>query len=191
MPKPESLRSVIVTQAIAIVVFVGVPALITALAPVSHITLKKEPQGVSATVQANLLFVVPYSTRTVSPVTEITSRVIQGEKGTAAERRRKQQGKSEPEGQLIFTGPQQKAIANALPSTLERDLARLQDFQKSPTETPLQMTVIAHWLISIVVGGIATAFAALYIVCAILGFGLWLVRKASPGTSEASQGGAV
>ncbi len=187
MPQPVSLRSVLVTQTIAVVFFVGVPALITAIAPVSHITLTKEQQGISATVQANLLFVVPYSTRTVSPVTEITSRVIQGEAGTAAERRRGKQGKSEPEGQLIFIGPQQKAIANALPATLERDLARLQEFQKAPTETPLRMTVIAHWFIIIVVGGIATAFAVLYVVCAILGFGLWLVRKGSPGGSGTSQ----
>lgn len=175
----SKLKDTIITQLIAIVVFVGVPAVITLLAPVTWIKCETQPTGVSATASQCLFFIIPFSTQTVFPAVEVKEDVHHGRHHqTDAERRRREHGaKAEDQGMLIISGPQTEVKVSCSPVSLPEAAAQIRTFLKEPTQTPLRLTVVANWKISVIIGGIATCFTLLYIVGATLGICAWLLRN--------------
>lgn len=171
---PALQQTSIGVQLIAAAFCIGVPALITMIAPIAHLKFEKQAHGVTATTQKFLLMVVPFRTEVISPVTEVTEHVIQGH-------RDKKGNKSEDEGSLEIKGPQATAKISVSPVNLASVNERVQAFLKAPTDQPLQMTVVANWKFSVFVGGLATAFAALYVVAVFVGWVRWVLRTFGPG----------
>ncbi len=177
----KSFKDTIITQLIAVTVFVGVPALITLMAPVTWIKCEKQPTGVSATASQCLFFIIPFSTQTAFPVTDVKEQVHRGRRQqTDAERRRKQTAaKAEDQGTLTISGANTEVNVSCSPVSLPGAAAQVRAFLKSPTPAPLRLTVVANWKISVIVGGIATCFTLLYVVGSILAVALWILR--APG----------
>lgn len=175
----SKLKDTIITQLIAIVVFVGVPAVITLLAPVTWIKCEARSTGVSATASQCLFFIIPFSTQTVFPVIDVKEDVKQGRhQQTDAERRRGQKAaKAEDQGTLTISGPQTEVKVSCSPVSLPAAAGQIRAFLKEPAQSPLRLTVVANWKISVIVGGIATCFTLLYVVGATLAILFWLPRQ--------------
>ena len=168
------------------------PAAVTAIAPVTYITLEKSGDGVKVTSKPCLLMVVPFNTRTLSPVTEISTRVRAARQRNAKERRRDdgKRGTIEGEGHLVFIGPDDTSIeASVSPASIERLEKLSQDFLAAPSDTPLTMFAPANWKFSVIGGVLATGWALLYIVGCSIAIPLWFFKKiAQVGKKVASLG---
>ncbi len=169
-------KSVVVTQLIAICGFIGVPALIMFVAPVTWLTFEKGPAGVTATTRKCMFFVIPFRTEVVTSVTDIGEKLVAARKFNAVERRRGHQGVKVADGTLIISGPTNSVHINVSPSNLAQTAERARTYLKDPRVTPLRMTVVANWTVSVAVGGVATFLAALYVLGATLGVAKWLLE---------------
>src|SRR5262245_51468578 len=102
----------------ALLVFVGFPALVTAIAPVSWVAFERHDGRVSANTRTCLLFVVPYKARTIDPVIGIGDRFIGGTVTRERRTGRDVSTKSEDEGFLIIRGNDQVAEVPVTPFNL-------------------------------------------------------------------------
>lgn len=173
------LKDTLITQLIAVTVFVGVPAVITLMAPVTWIKCEAQPTGVSATASQCLFFIIPFSTQTVFPVVDVKEDVHHGRRQrTDAERRRGQTAaKAEDQGTLTISGLQTEVKVSCSPVSLPAAAAQIRAFLKEPAQSPLRLTVVANWKISVIIGGIATCFTLLYVVGTTLAVLIWPLRK--------------
>ncbi|PTY02909.1 hypothetical protein DB346_07810 [Verrucomicrobia bacterium LW23] len=179
----------LITQAIALLVFLGVPALVTAIAPVSWVNFQRVGDRVSVRASTCLLFVVPYKTVVVDSVIGVSERNVSG---TTSSRRHgesvtRDRTKSEDQGFLVLLPPEPgvPAEVSVSPASLPGVLEQCRAFLKNPAEERLSLFVVANWKFSVIGGGIATFFAALYIVGATCGVALFLFRLVVPRTSAA------
>lgn len=179
-------KSVVITQLIGIFGFVLIPALITWIAPVSRLTFEKAGQGVRATVRQYVFFVVPFRTDIIQPVTKIEDRVRAGRHANADERRRGQRAYQAGDGTLTIVGPTRVAAITVAPTSLPDVAARARAFLERPADQPLQMTVVANWVVSVAVGGVGTGFALLYLIGSLLAIAQWMLKKLGPGSSDAA-----
>lgn len=175
-------------QLLALGVCVGVPALVTAIAPVSWVTLERQEGRVTAVAQTCLLFVVPYKTRTVDPVTGFGDRFVAG---TVTRERRPgpdRETKSEDEGFLVIQGPGQSAEVPVSPVSLGGVLDRANGFLEDPQAAELRLFVVANWKFSVIGGGLISLLTVLYVVGVTVGLLMkfvGLIRWALKGASAA------
>src|SRR5688500_342773 len=101
----------LLTQAFALLVCFGVPALVTAIAPVSWVSFQRSGDGerVVARAQTCLLFVIPFKTVTVDPVTGLGDRTIAGTVKVERRSGTDKRTQSEDQGFLVIRGPDQVA----------------------------------------------------------------------------------
>ena len=153
----------VLTQIFVLVVCIGVPALVTAIAPVSWLKFERNGQQVVAQAKTCLLFIIPYKTRMVESVTAIDSRI---KTGSVTRHRRSgpdKYTKSEDEGFLIIKGANQTAEVSVDPNDLESVTEKVNDFLQDKEEQELKLFVADHWTFSVIVGGIASLLTILYI----------------------------
>ena len=154
----------VVTQLFVLLVFVGVPALVTAIAPVAWVSFERREGDVSATAQVCLLFFVPYQTMHVSPVTRVSDRVHAG--SVRYDRSRKvndREVKAEDSGFLVIHGPDQSAEVPLTPFNLKSVVEQVNTFLQDPQATELKLFVVANWKFSILGGGLASLLTILYV----------------------------
>lgn len=170
---PARLAGFLAQQLFALAVFVGFPALVTAIAPVSWVQFERHDGRVSASARICLLFVVPYRTLTVDPVVGVGDRFVAGT--VTRERRsggRDRETKSEDKGFLVIQGPEHAAEVPVTPFNLRSVLERSEAFLQDPEATELQLFVVANWKFSVIAGGLISLLTVLYV--AALAFGIVL-----------------
>ena len=181
-PASKSLASRVISfllhQLLALAVFVGIPVLVTAIAPVSRVHLERHGERVSATAKTYLLFVVPYKTRQVETLTAVGDRFAEGtvrrERRSGANRDR--YVKSEDEGFLVLESASDKVEVSVSPVDLESTVQRVQDFVDDKQSTTLDLFLVANWKFSILMGGLTSLLTVLYVVVLVGGLLLKLVH---------------
>ena len=159
------------TQVLAILIFVGIPALVTAIAPVSWIKFERQNGQVTATAKTCLLFFVPYKTATVSPVIGIGDRVHAGQVNRHRRPGPDRQVKAEDEGFLAIHGNDTSAEVQVSPASLKAVVDQVDTFLKNDQAPELRLFVVTNWKFSIIGGGLISLLTVLYVVgvtCEIL-----------------------
>lgn len=179
------LGSFVLHQLLALAIFVGFPALVTAIAPVSWIKFERQDGQVSVTARTCLLFFVPYKTVHLDPVTGIGDRFVAGT--TTRERRtgRDRVTKSEDEGFLVIHSSDQSAEISVTPFNIKSVTERAQGFLDDPQATELKMFVVANWKFSVIAGGLISLLTVLYVVILVGGLVGKLLGLLRPGPAAA------
>jgi hypothetical protein len=164
-------------QILIFLMFVGVPALVTAIAPVSWIRLERTGEQVTARVQTCLLFVVPFKNQSVAPVTEVGDELIAGK-----ERRERRPGTdrfttSDDEGILVLQGDATSARVQVSPASLPQVVAKCQAFVDDAAAGELTLFVVANWKFSVIGGGVVSLLAVLYIGAVTSGLVVKFVQR--------------
>lgn len=183
-PAQHSLKSIVITQLIAFVGFVLVPALVTMIAPVSWVKFQRQGDRISVRAETCLLFVVPFRTVSVDPLIAVDERTLTG--SITNERRVGRQDikrRADDEGFLVMKGPEQSAEVQVSPASLKSVLEKANAFLKDPAATDLKMFVVANWKFSVGGGGFVSLLTLLYLVGVTLAIGkgiLTFVRRVGP-----------
>jgi hypothetical protein len=168
--------SFLLHQLAALVLFVGIPALVTAIAPVSWVKFERRDGTVSAKAQTCLLFVVPYKTQAVSPVVGIGDRFVGGSYTRKRRPGRDRVTKSEDEGFLIIQGVEEAAEVSVTPHDLKSVIERSEAFLHDSQAAELKLFVVANWKFSVIGGGLISLLTVLYVVSIVGGGAVKLIR---------------
>lgn len=156
-------------QLFAMLVCVGFPALVTAIAPVSWVDFERHDGRVSAHTRTCLLFVVPYKMRTIDPVIGLGDRFVAGTISHERRDGRDHRTKSEDEGFLIIRGSDQVAEVPVTPFNLSSVIERSEAFLNDPNSSELKLFVVANWKFSVIAGVLISLLTLLYVVGVTLG----------------------
>lgn len=169
------LRSVLVTQAIAIVCFVAVPVVITLMVPFTDLEFRKDGGAPSVGITRYVLVFVPWQERTVRNVREVRADIT-AEKhyaNTSENRRKGRTGAtSYATGQLTIIGDGPERIAQASPELATETETRFRAFAASDQTGPVEVRLYASWRLSWLLGGAVTFLCGFY----LLGCALAIVR---------------
>lgn len=180
-PKHSPGKLTFSNYVIGVVVFIGVPALIMIIAPVTRMTFVKHTDGVSVQVTKCMFFIIPFLTQNIRQIVKIEEHLVKGRKFDARERRLGHKGSTVDDGTIFISGHDGVVVRVSVdPSSMKDAVAKANAFLNQPTPQPLTITVVANWIVSIVVGGIATFFSLLYIIGATLGAAFGIIRLLSP-----------
>jgi hypothetical protein len=181
-----SLKSRIITQMIAVAVFVMVPILITLMAPFTDLTFHHDPaDGATVTVKRYVLMFIPWRTSEITSVRMIRPDINQAFRyGNTAENRRKSRVGtiSHATGQVAVIGDAHEEIVQAAPEIAKDISIQFQQFLRNRTAADKTISVYASWPLSYLLGGALTALAALYVVgscLAIITLAFKWVRRSS------------
>lgn len=156
-------------QLVALAIFIGFPALWTAMAPVSWITYERHDGRVVAHTTTCLLFVIPFNRQTVDPVIGIGEHVLRGELHRQRQPGRDKQTRSEDEGFLEIHGPEQTAEVSVTPFNLKSVQERSVAFLNDPAAQKLTLFVVANWKFSVLGGGLISLLTVLYVLVIVVG----------------------
>ena len=163
--KPKTtLAGLLGTQLLGLLVFVGLPAFVTGIAPVSWVTFERHDDQVTATAKTCLFFFIPYKTVTVNPVTGVGDRFAAGTVTHERREGRDHDAKSEDEGFLVIHGNKQAAQVPVTPFNLKSVLEKSEAFLRDPQGTELRLFVVANWKFSVIVGGLISLLTVLYAI---------------------------
>jgi hypothetical protein len=162
---PTSLKSILVTQLIASVVFVGIPVLLTFMAPLSSLGFQKTEQGMKAEVDRYLLMVIPWKHETLVGVQSVKAEITAEKRyrGTAEERRKGQKGVRLATGQIVIVAGGMETKIQTDPELAKRIEKEFAGFQQTESANELSYEIYASWWLSYVLGGIATGLAVFYV----------------------------
>lgn len=191
MPEPltnahrrQTLGGWIASMLLGILFCIGMPAAITAMAPVTYLRLSRQGDLVSAHSQTCLLFVIPFHTQSLENVTELKSEVHAGEMvevhddGSSANNR---MTRSEDEGWLILANHDEHLKIPVSPANLETYRRDVRDFLEAELNNPqakseLRMFCVANWKASVFAGVPLTLLTVLFVVCVASPIVEWPIR---------------
>lgn len=190
MEPKQTLKGKIFAHAFAWFFCIGFPAIVTAIAPVSWIKYERHGDHVTATAKTCLLFVIPYKTVTVDPVTGFGDRTKSGSVSVyrRSNGRHDDHVKAEDEGFLVIQGPNQKAEVSVTPHDLESVQEKSDAFLNDPQATVLKLFVVANWKFSVIGGGLASSLLVLYLGGCVFAIGQWLLRLLGFGKQAERKG---
>jgi hypothetical protein len=165
-------------QIVALVFFVGFPAVVTWGVPVSWVRFERHDGQVSATAKTCLFYFIPYRTTTIEPVTGLGDRFVAGAVGR--DRRSGSRGgktKAEDQGFLVIKGNDQSVEVPVTPFNLDSVEDRCEAFLEDSDAAELNLFVVANWKFSIIVGGFLSMLAVLYFGTIAFGLILKLVHS--------------
>lgn len=162
---PTSFKSILITQAIASVVFVGIPILLTFMAPLTSLRFEKTEQGLEAKVDRYLLMVIRWKHEELVGVEAVRADITAEKRyrGTAEERRKGQKGVRLATAQIVLVCGGMESAIQADPDLAKKVEKEFAEFKQTDTASALSYEIYASWWLSYVLGGIATGFAVLYI----------------------------
>lgn len=166
-----SLKSQVITQAIAIVSFVIVPTIVTSMVPFTDLTFERKAGAASVTVKRFALMFIPWQTIEIKDVKAIRADINQSFRyeDTAENRRKGRAGAvNYATGQLVILGEDREVIVQAAPEIAGGIAAQFKQFQTAEIAKPVTISVYASWRLSYLLGGAMTALAALYLIGACL-----------------------
>jgi len=154
---------------IGLIVCVGLPGFITAIAPVSWIRLERQDGEVMATAKTCVWFFFPYRTVVVRPLVGIDDRHIAGtplDRDAFGERYRSlnNRTKSEDEAMLILHGIDDSVEIPVSPASIDSARERCLAFLEDPQASSEQLFVVANWKFGILIGGLMSLLTILYLV---------------------------
>ena len=168
LPPATSWTGVLITQAIAALVCLGVPLLVTFMAPVSVLEYRKSETGVDVRIVRYVLLVVPWRTQDIAGVSAFRADVTKEfrYKNTKENRMKDRVGHTNlATGQVAIVSAGPETIVQAQPGLAEEIVAEFDAFAASadPAPTPVRRTVYASWALTYLLGGAMTALFALYV----------------------------
>ena len=165
-----SLKSVVITQAIAIVCFVVLPIVITLVVPFSTLELRRADDGIAATVTRYVLVFVPWRTQQIARVTQLRADISPEvhRQLTAEDRRKGRANVIHATGQVAIIGDGPHVIVQVAPELARDVAARFERFRRDAVADSEMIEVYASWSLSYLLGGTVTALCALYVVGAAL-----------------------
>lgn len=181
--KKTTLLGHVITQVIAIVVFVILPIVITLMVPFSTIVLDKSNGGTTVTVHRYVLVFIPWRTQRIESATGMRADITEEKhyRGTVEERRKGQKGWRLATGQVAIVSGAPDVIVQAAPELAKAIVAQFDRFAAARNAEPVSIQVHASWWLSYVLGGVMTALCALYVVGAALAIVTFpFKRRASP-----------
>lgn len=158
-------------QCFALLVCLGIPALVTALAPVSWVTFERHGERVTAKARTCLYFVIPFKSATIDPVVSVGRDFKGGSTRTERRNGRNEKIQSEDQGFLVIRGENQEFAVPVTPFNLDSVLERSNAFLKDPKATELSMFVVANWKFSVFCGGLAMLLPLLLLGCIVYALG--------------------
>lgn len=176
---PASFKSILVTQMIAVVVFVGVPVMLTLMAPLTSVRFQKAEQGTLAEVDRYLLMFIPWKHETVAGVQAVRAETTAEKRyrGTSEERSKGQKGVRLATGQIVIVSGAIETSIQADPVLAKRIEKEFVEFQQTESSGELSYEIYASWWLSYVLGGIATSLAAFYVFGATVQIILSVTKK--------------
>jgi len=173
---PRTWKSILIRHLFGLLVCIGLPALVTAIAPVSWLKFQRQGDRVAARAETCLLFVIPFRTVSVEPVIAVGERTIEGR--VTWERRRGKRDlehRSESEGFLTIKGPKESVEVQVTPFNLESVVEKVDAFLKDPAAAELKLFVVANWKFSVVAGGFVSLLTVLYLVGVVVAAGRQII----------------
>jgi hypothetical protein len=186
--KPTSFKSILITQAIASVVFVGIPILLTYMAPLTSLRFDKTEQGMEAKVDRYLLMVIPWKHEALVGIDAVRAEVTAEKRyrGTSEERRKGQKGVRLATAQIVLACGGLESAIQANPDLAKKVEKEFAEFKQTDAASQLNYEIYASWWLSYVLGGIATSFAVFYIFGASVQIILTVTKKLLGASVSAS-----
>ncbi|CAN5830880.1 hypothetical protein BH11VER1_BH11VER1_04510 [soil metagenome] len=172
-------------QTLALLIFIGILVMATAIAPVSWITFERIDGRVTARTQACVFFIIPYRTVQVDPVTRIDTRSRTG--STTLVRRSghvDRTQKADDLGFLQIEGPTQTSEVPVTPFSLDSVQKKAEAFLADPQARELKLFVVANWKFSLIFSGLATVLFVIYLGCCLYVLGQWLLKLVGLGKTR-------
>jgi hypothetical protein len=164
---PTTWIGVLITQAIAALVCLGVPTLVTFMAPVSVLEYRKSATGIDVRIVRYVLLAVPWRTQEIAAVSGLRADVTKEfrYKNTKENRMKDRVGHTNlATGQVAIMSDGPEVIVQAQPGLAEEIVAEFDAFAASENPAPVRRTVYASWSLTYILGGAMTALFALYVV---------------------------
>jgi hypothetical protein len=154
---------------------VGLPALMTAMAPVSWIELNRIDDRVAAKTQTCVFFVFPYSTQELDDVKKVSTTFRRGEllHHRAGDNKR---GRAESEGGVVLHGPNdangnEKLISVAVsPASFKTVEEKINGFLQDAQQKTMKQFVVANWKVGIIFAIPVCLLTVLFVI----GWSIWL-----------------
>ena len=168
--KPVSLLAKIITQLIAIAIFVALPIGITLMVPFTDLDIRRTGSSAEVKIKRYLLMFIPWQTQVVPQVTELRAEITAEKRyqDTAENRRKGRVGTSLSTGQLVVVNSGPEIIVQAAPELASKISKQFAEFLVSDASDSLQLSIYANWNLSYILGGAATFFAAFYLAGALI-----------------------
>lgn len=180
----STITSLIITQSIAILVFVLVPVVVTSMAPRTTIRLRRFNDRASAEVTRHTLLFVPLYTTTVEPLLDAES-VVEGEKAIKEDRQRNRKAATQiATGSVRLLGNDRETQVQSTYEDAPKQTQQIKAFIEDPSAESLTITAHAPWMLTYVLGGVMTGFAALYGIGSLLAIMRFLITSMLPTGSE-------
>jgi hypothetical protein len=177
----SSFTTLILTQSIAILVFVLVPVLVTSMAPRSTIELRRFNGTVSAEVTRHTLLYVPIYRTIVEPLLDAES-IRHESRSIKEDRTRNRKAATQiADGSVLLIG---KSCESKVQSTYDDAPVQTQQikaFIEDPSAETVMITANAPWMLTYVLGGIMTGLAVLYCAGSILAIARFFILSLLPG----------
>lgn len=173
-PKAVTLGGWLFSQGFVLLFCVVLPALLTAVAPVSWLTLRREGDKVHARGQICMFFVLPYRTYELANVDRVGKDIDPGKKirRMRSEPVNKPTRYEEDEGFLILSSGDQSFALSTSPYSLDRVVGEVNAFLNDQQAASATLFLPANWKFSVLFGGACSLATVLY-VCGIT---LWTLK---------------
>ncbi len=176
----NSVSSIVITQAVAILGFVIVPGLVTFMVPRTTIQLQhRDGQATARIVRHTLLFVPLYTTR-IDPLLDAESQVSAAKQIKEDRQRNRKASTQIADGSVLLFGQNQMSQVQSTYEDALVQAEQIKAFLQDPSAKPLTLLAHGPWGLTYVLGGILTGFAALYCLGAFLATAQFLLKKARP-----------
>ncbi len=171
-------KTIAITQAIAVVCFVILPAVVTFVVPRTTIEMQHSEGQATAEITKHVLLVVPIRQLTIAPVAEVESQVTGSRYGysTNSDRRRNRKVHMAGDGSIWIIGRDAEYQVQSNPTDAPVQAEQIKAFLDNPAAEPFVLTATAGWAFTYLLGGVMTGLCALYCVGATLAVGRWLLR---------------
>ena len=148
---------------------VGVPALMTAMAPVSWLELRREGQQVNATVQTCIFFVIPYRTKELTDVRSVDSTVRVGQR---VRDNNHKEHTPESEGMLTLQSgnAESKLSISVSPASIDAVKRQVSSLIEDKQQTKTTLFTVANWKFGLIFAIPVCLLTVLYVV----GWSIWL-----------------
>ncbi|MCB1044725.1 MAG: hypothetical protein KDC35_17410 [Acidobacteria bacterium] len=140
---------------------VGLPAFVTAVAPVTYLSFQRHENTVTATARICFFFVVPYATKSQTNVANVGTRHHAG----TYERKpgETHHVKSEDESFLVVQSPEGTFDVSVSPVNINDKLSQAEAFLADPSAKSLKLTCVSNWKFAVFAGGTLSLLTLAYL----------------------------
>lgn len=173
-PKAVTLGGWLFSQGFVLLFCLVLPALLTAIAPVSWLTLRREGSKVHAQGQVCMFFLFPYRKYELAGVDHVGKNIDRGKKirRLPSEPVNKPTRYEEDEGFLIIGSGERSFTLSTSPYSLDRVVGEVNAFLSDQQAASTTFFLPANWKFSVLFGGACSLATILYVG----GITLWALR---------------